>query len=115
MNTPAPVSGLSGLSGQPAAPPVELDPSRGPGMWKLKQSTTAQTALGTKLKPLPATLTHARLTANGASGVNGHNATRLAALARKARCGHMPSLRSLVERSVKETHRCQLSVTLWMN
>ena len=59
MNTPAPVSGLSGLSGQPAAPPVELDPSRGPGMWKLKQSTTAQTALGTKLKPLPATLTHA--------------------------------------------------------
>ena len=59
MNTPAPVSGLSGLSGQPAAPPVELDPSRGPGMWKLKQSMTAQTALGKKLKPLPATLTHA--------------------------------------------------------
>ena len=59
MNTPAPVSGLSGPSGQPAAPPVELDPNRGPGMWKLKQSTTAQTALGTKLKPLPATLTHA--------------------------------------------------------
>ena len=59
MNIPAPVSGLSGLSGQPAAPPVELDQSKGPGMWKLQQSTTAQTALGKKLKPLPATLTHA--------------------------------------------------------
>ena len=117
---------------------------------------TVQTALGTKLRLRPATLTHAvrnrnsnhalknlyyfqvfssknlkdetlrhvlviildcvlqQLTANGASGVNGHNATRLAALVRKARCGHMPSLHSSVERSVKEMHKCQLSVTLWM-
>merc|ERR1712226_68394 len=74
-----------------------------------------QTALGTKLRPPPATLTHAQLTANGASGVNGHNATRLAALGRKAKCEHMPSLHSLVERSVKETHKFQLSVTLWTN
>merc|ERR1719175_463140 len=73
-----------------------------------------QTALGTKQRLLPVTLIHAQLTANGASGVNGHNATRIAALVRRARCGHMPSLHSLVERSVKETHRCQLSVTLWM-
>ena len=55
-----------------------------------------------------------QLTANGASGVNGHNAIRLAALVRKARCGHMPSLLSLVERSVKETHKFQLNATLWM-
>ena len=54
-----------------------------------------------------------RLTANGASGVNGHNATRLAALGRKTRCGHMPSLHSLAERSVKETPKWQLNVTLW--
>merc|ERR1719322_600344 len=74
----------------------------------------AQTALGTKLRLLLATLTLAQLTENGASGVNGHNATRLAALVRRARCGHMPSLPSLVERSAKETLRCQLSVTLWM-
>ena len=59
MNIPAPVSGLSGPSGQPAALPAELDQSKGPGMSKLQLSTTAQTALGKKLKPLPATLTHA--------------------------------------------------------
>ena len=54
-----------------------------------------------------------QLTVNGASGVNGHNATRLAALVRRARCEHMPSLHSLVERSVKETHKFQLNATLW--
>ena len=59
MNTPAHVSGLSGLSGQPAAPPVELDQSRGPGMWKLQQSMMVQTALGTKRRLPPVTLTHA--------------------------------------------------------
>ena len=59
MNTPAHVSGLSGLSGQPAAPPVELDQSRGPGMWKLQQLMTVQTALGTKPRLLPVTQTHA--------------------------------------------------------
>ena len=64
MNTPVPVFGLSGQSGQPAAPPVELDQSKGPGMWKLQQSTTAQTVLGKKLKPLPATLTHVVRTKN---------------------------------------------------
>ena len=59
MNTPAHVSGLSGLSGQLAAPPVELDQSRGAGKWKLQQSMTVQTALGIKLRLPPATLTHA--------------------------------------------------------
>ena len=85
MNTPAHVSGQSGLSGPLAAQPVELEQNRGPGKLKLLQSMTALTALGTVLRPAPATPTHAQLTANGASGVNGHNATRLAALARKAR------------------------------
>merc|ERR1719249_38964 len=70
-----------------------------------------QTALGTKRRLPPVTLTHAQLTANGASGVNGHNATRIAALVRKAKCEHMPSLHSLVERSVKETHKFQLNAT----
>ena len=59
MNIRAPVSGLSGPSGQRAALPVELDQSRGPGMWKLQQSMMVQTALGTKLRLPPATLTHA--------------------------------------------------------
>ena len=56
-----------------------------------------------------------QLTANGASGVNGRNATRLAVLGRKARWEHMPSLPSLVEKSVKETQMCQHSVTLLTN
>ena len=59
MNTPAHVSGLSGPSGPRAAQPVELEQSRGPGKLKLLQSMTAQTALGTVLRPAPATPTHA--------------------------------------------------------
>merc|ERR1711974_437198 len=86
MNTPAHVSGLSGASGPHAAQPVELEQSRGPGRLKLQQSMTERIALATVLRPAPAILTHAQLTANGASGVNGPNATRLAALGRKVRC-----------------------------
>merc|ERR550517_345970 len=74
-----------------------------------------QIASGTILRPAPATLTHAQLTASGVSGVNGQNATRLAALGRKARCEHTQSLSSLVEKNVEETHKWQLSATLWMN
>ena len=59
MNTPAHVSGQSGQSGLPAAPHAELAQSRGQEMWKHQQLMTEQTALGTKLRPLPATLTHA--------------------------------------------------------
>ena len=49
-----------------------------------------------------------QLTASGVSGVNGQNATRLAALGRKARCEHTQSLSSLVEKNVEETHKWQL-------
>merc|ERR1719373_569337 len=115
MNTPAHVSGQSGPSGPLAAQPVELEQSRGLGRLKLLQSMMEQIALGTVPRPAPATLTHAQLTANGASGVNGPSATRLAALGRKARCEHMQSLHSLVEKSAEEMPMCQLSVTLWMN
>ena len=59
MNTPAHVSGQSGQSGLPAAPHAELAQSRGPEMWKHQQLITGQNAMGTKLRPLPATLTHA--------------------------------------------------------
>ena len=115
MNIPAHVSGPSGLSGPRAAQLVELERNRGPGKLKLLQSMTALTALGTVLRPAPATPTHAQLTANGASGVNGPNATRLVALGRKARCEHMQFLHSLVEKSAEEMPMCQLNVTLWMN
>merc|ERR1712226_1843169 len=114
MNTPAHVSGLSGPSGPHAAQPVELEQSRGPGRLTLQQSMTEQTALGTVLRPAHATLIHAQLTANGASGVNGPNAMRFAALGRKVRCEHMQSLNSLVEKNVEEMHNRQLSATLWM-
>ena len=59
MNTPAHVSGQFGQSGLPAAPHAELAQSRGPEMWKHQQLMTEQTALGTKLRPLPVTLIHA--------------------------------------------------------
>ena len=102
------MSGQSGPSGPLAAQPVELEQSRGPGKLKLLQSMTALTALGTVLRPAPATPTHAQLTANGASGAIGPNATRLAALGRKARCEHMQSLHSLVEKSAEEMPMCLL-------
>ena len=133
MSTPAHVSGLSGPSGLHAVPPVEQEQSKGQGMWILQQSMMEQPVMGRKQRPLPATLNHAvtinletkvrdqtmtfekvvifltqQLTANGVSGVNGQNATRLANLERKATCEHMLSLHSLAEADVKETQECQL-------
>lgn len=129
MSTPAHVSGLSGPSGLHAVPPVEQEQSKGQGMWILRQSMMEQPVMGRKLRPLPATLNHAvtitletkvrnqtikfenvvifltqQLTANGVSGVNGLNATRLANLGRKATCERMPSLHSLEGTVAKETN-----------